>query len=60
VSETTSLKDALTAAEAELDTIAAQAKEAHRQWCALDAQQMAKVIDEIRELRWQIREEEQR
>jgi hypothetical protein len=49
VSETTSLKDALTAAEAELDTIAAQVKEAYRRYKT-----------EVRELCRQIREEEQR
>ena len=52
----TSLVDRLAAAEAELEAMSAQTKEAYRRFRELDAQQTAKAA-EIRELRFQIREE---
>jgi predicted nucleic acid-binding Zn-ribbon protein len=55
--ETTSLRDALAAAEAELDVIAPQVKEAYRKYQELNDQQTAKGY-EVRELRRQIREEQ--
>lgn len=57
MSETTSLRDALAAAEAELDTLAEQTKAAHRAYRAASDRQDA-VADEIRELKRQIREEQ--
>ena len=56
MSETTSLKDTLAAAEAELDAIAARVKEAYRQYKTLDDQQTAKAT-EVRELRQKLREQ---
>ena len=51
----TSLAGKLAKAEAELEEIAAQAKEAYRRYRELDQRQDAKAT-EIRELRFQIRE----
>lgn len=56
MSTETSLQDALAAAEAELDALSAQAKEAYRHFRKVDGQQTAKA-DEIRALKQQIREE---
>jgi len=52
---TVDLNSALQAAEAELDELARQAKEAYRRFRDLDSRQTAKG-DEIRELKRQIRE----
>ena len=57
MSETTSLRDALAAAEATLDTLAEQTKAAHRAYRAASDRQDA-VAEEVRELRRQIREEQ--
>ena len=53
--ETTSLRDALAAAEAELDTLAEQTRAAYKAYRIADDQQAAKGT-EVRELRRQIRE----
>ena len=55
--ETTSLGDALAAAEAELDTLAEQTSAAYRAYRDASDRQIA-VADEIRELKRQIREEQ--
>ena len=55
--ETTSLRDALAAAEAALDPLTEQTKAAYRAWRAVSDRQRA-VAEEIRDLKRQIREEQ--
>lgn len=56
MSETTSLRDALAAAEAELNALSEQTKAAYRAYRAANGREDA-VVDKIRELKRQIQEQ---